>query len=94
LHLLKMIETQMDCIPGRNLFDRWQSGRLLIHLRCATRHDPLKGKLTTVAAILKVNARELNDRIRIAETYRTAAEFKKAARHCRTWIALLDSLPR
>jgi hypothetical protein len=92
LELLK-IENQMDRVGGWNLHDRWKSGRLLIGLRSPSSHYLPKGRLTTVAATLKVSTRELSDRMRVADAYRTDAEFKKAARRCGTWTDLLRSLP-
>ena len=91
LELLK-IENQMHRVDGWNLRDRWKSGRLLVGQRSPeTRYLP-KGWLTTVAATLKVSTRELSDRMRVADTYRTDAAFTQAA-HGRTWTELLRSLP-
>jgi hypothetical protein len=92
LELLK-IESQMDRVGGWNVHDRWKSGRLLISLRSSTTHYLPKGRLMTVAATLKVSTRELSDRMRVADSYRTDAAFKKAARSCGTWTDLLRSLP-
>jgi len=92
LELIK-IENQMDRVGGWNLHDRWKSGRLLISLRSPTSQYLPKGRLTTVAATLKVSTRELSDRMRVADAYRTDAAFKKAARRCGTWTDLLRSLP-
>ena len=92
LELLK-IENQMDRVGGWNMHDRWKSGRLLIGLRYPTSQYLPKGRLTTVAATLKVSTRELSDRMRVADAYRTDADFKKAARRCGTWTDLLRSLP-
>jgi len=92
LELIK-IENQMDRVGGWNLHDRWKSGRLLVSLRSPTSQYLPKGRLTTVAATLKVSTRELSDRMRVADTYRTDAAFKKAARRCGTWTDLLRSLP-
>jgi hypothetical protein len=91
LELIK-IENQMDRVGGWNLHDRWKSGRLLVQLRNPESGYLPKGRLTTVAATLKVSTRELSDRMRVADTYRTDAEFKKVARRCETWTALLRSL--
>lgn len=92
LELLK-IEDQMDRVGGWNIRDRWKSGRLLVSLRSPTTQYLPKGRLATVAATLKVSPRELSDRMRVADTYRTDAAFKKAAGRCGTWTALLRSLP-
>jgi hypothetical protein len=92
LELIK-IENQMDRVGGWNLHDRWKSGRLLISLRSPDSGYLPKGRLRTVAATLKVSTRELSDRMRVADTYRTDAVFKKAARRCGTWTDLLRSLP-
>lgn len=92
LELLK-IENQMDRVGGWNLHDRWKSGRLLISLRSSTSHYLPKGRLQTVAATLKVSTRELSDRMRVADAYRTDTAFKQAARRCGTWTDLLRSLP-
>lgn len=91
LELLK-IENQMKRVGGWNLHDRWKSGRLLVGLRDPTSHYLPKGRLQTVAATLKVSTRELSDRMRVADAYRTDAIFTKAARG-RTWTDLLRSLP-
>lgn len=92
LELIK-IENQMGRVGGWNIHDRWKSGRLLISLRSPESHYLPKGRLTTVAATLKVSTRELSDRMRVADAYRTDAAFKKAARQCGTWTELLRSLP-
>ena len=92
LELLK-IENQMDRVGNWNILDRWKSGRLLIHLRNPESNYLPKGRLTTVAATLKVSQRELSDRMRVADAYRTETEFKKAARSCGTWTDILRSLP-
>lgn len=92
LELLK-IENQMDRVGGWNLHDRWKSGRLLISLRSPESGYLPKGRLTTVSATLKVSTRELSDRMRVADAYRTDAEFRKAARGG-TWTDLLKSLPK
>jgi len=91
LELIK-IENQMDRVGGWSVHDRWKSGRLLISLRNPDTNYLPKGRLTTVAATLKVSTRELSDRMRVADCYRTDSEFKKAARG-RTWTDLLRSLP-
>src|SRR4029450_6934075 len=76
LELLK-IENQMDRVGGWNIHDRWKSGRLLISLRSPTSHYLPKGRLTTVAAKLKVSTRELSDRMRGADAYRKGARSQK-----------------
>ena len=92
LELIK-IETQMHRVGGWNMHDRWKSGRLLVCLRDPVSHYLPKGRLQTVAATLKVSRRELGDRMRVADAFRTDAEFKKAAQRCGTWTQLLRSLP-
>jgi hypothetical protein len=92
LELIK-IENQMDRVRGWNLHDRWKSGRLLISMRSPETGYLPKGRLTTCAATLKVSTRELSDRMRVADSYRTDAAFKQAAHRCATWTELLRSLP-
>jgi hypothetical protein len=89
---LLAIENRMGRVGDWNLHERWKSGRYLVSLRSAvTRYLP-KGNLTMFAGTLKVSTRELSDRMRVADTYRTDAEFKKAAKRYGTWTAILKSL--
>jgi hypothetical protein len=90
LELIK-IENEMDRVGSWNLHTRWKSGRYLVSLRNAESGYLPKGQLTTLAATLKVSTRELSDRMRVAETYRTDAAFRKAA-YGRTWTDVLRSL--
>ena len=69
-------------------------GVLLVSLRSPETNYLPKGRLAAVAATLKVSRRELSDRMRVAEAYRTDAAFQKAAQGCRqVWTCLLRSLP-
>jgi hypothetical protein len=92
LELLKL-EHNMARTGFWNLHDRWKSGRLLIGLRSPVTNYLPKGRLTTVAATLKVSTRELSNRMRVAESFRTDAAFKNAARRFGSWSALVKSLP-
>ena len=91
LELLK-IENEMDRVGGWNLHTRWKSGRYLVDLRNPESGYLPKGQLMTLAATLKVSTRELSDRMRIADAYRTDAQFKKAA-YGKRWTDLVRSLP-
>lgn len=86
------IEARMNDLGVWNQHERWKSGRFLIAMRNpATRYLP-KGRLTTVAETLKVSTRELSDRMRVADAYRTDAAFRKAATG-KSWTAILRDLP-
>jgi hypothetical protein len=89
---LLAIERKMKGLDGWNLHERWASGRLLIALRNPETNYLPKGQLAAAAATLKTSTRELSDRMRVADVYRTDTEFKKAARG-KTWTDVLRSLP-
>jgi hypothetical protein len=94
--LLKLLEIEgrIGRVGNWNIYERWSSGRYLIGLRSAETNYLPKGRLTNVAATLKVSTRELSDRMRVADAFRTATEFKKAATRCgNVWTTLLRSLP-
>lgn len=91
---LLQIESRMGKVGEWNIYERWNSGRYLIDLRNPETHYLPKGQLTTLAATLKVSTRELSDRMRVADAFRTAADFKKTAQACRqVWTCILRRLP-
>ena len=93
LELLK-IENRMGKVGDWNIYERWNSGRYLVDLRNPETHYLPKGQLTTLAATLKVSTRELSDRMRVADAFRTATAFKKTAQRCgNVWTTILRSLP-
>jgi hypothetical protein len=91
---LLQIERRMGKVGEWNIYERWNSGRVMLELRNPETHYLPNGQLTSLAATLKVSTRELSDRMRVAEAYRTATQFKKAAQAClQVWTCLLRSLP-
>jgi hypothetical protein len=89
---LLAIENRMGRVGEWNIHERWKSGRYMLDLRSPESHYLPKGWLTSLAATLKVSQRELSDRMRVADTYRTDAKFKRAAQRYGTWTGLLRSL--
>lgn len=92
---LREIERTMDRVGGWvNIHERWSSGRYLIDLRNPETHYLPKGQLTAIATAIGTSTRELSDRMRIAEAFRTFNELKKAATACNNvWSCLLKRLP-
>ena len=85
-------ETRMGRVGQWNIAERWKSGTLLCTLRAKDTNYLPKGQLASAAATLKVSPRELSDRMRVAEMFRTQAEFKAAVVRFGNWTGILRSL--
>ena len=69
-------------------------GRYLIDLRNPETHYLPKGQLTAIATAIGTSTRELSDRMRVAETYRTFTQLQSVARACsNVWSCILKRLP-